>query len=190
MVVKVPSKFQSTPVDLIAALEDIEVAVVRRAKVHGGLTVTIKEAPVVVVPPPAPARGDRAAAPVVVPRTHVEAHEGDKTVHLMPKAATRGDVAAALGALGLTTRELASVLEALRTLVRSRLRWWSNERRNRPGPTNLTTRPAPETKTNRLGHRSGRWDRARGAHREGPGQAARERECQAHDAGEEILTVP
>jgi flagellar P-ring protein precursor FlgI len=132
--VKIPAKFQKSPVDLIAALEDIDVGVVRRARVvvsertqtivaggdvrlspavvvHGGLTIVVKENPVVSQPTAPLAKGTT----VVVPRTQVDVSEGDKTVRLVPQAATLADVAAALGALGLSPRELAGVLEALRT---------------------------------------------------------------------------
>lgn len=134
VIVKVPAKYLKTPVDLIAALEDIEVGVVRRARVvvsertqtivaggdvrlsaavvvHGGLTIVVKEAPVVVQPTAPLTKGTTA----VVPRTQIDVTEGEKTVGLVPQAATLADVAAALGALGLSPRELAGVLEALRT---------------------------------------------------------------------------
>jgi flagellar P-ring protein FlgI len=132
--VKVPAAYAKNTVELIAGLEELDVALVRRARVvlsertqtivaggdvrlspavvvHGGLTIVVKETPQV-VQPIAPATKGKT---VVAPRTQIDVHEGDKSVRLMPKAATLADVASALGALGLSPRELASVLEALRT---------------------------------------------------------------------------
>ena len=51
---------------------------------------------------------------VVVPRTEIEANEGTRSVAYVPAAPTLADVASALGTLGLTPRELGSVLQALR----------------------------------------------------------------------------
>ena len=135
VVVKVPDKYKAKPVELVALLEDIEVATVRKARVvvsertqtivaggdvriapavvvHGGLTIVVKEAPAV-SQPVAPLTGGKTA---VVPHSDVTTMEtGDKTVRYVPGSATLADVATALGTLGLTPRELASVLEALRT---------------------------------------------------------------------------
>ncbi len=133
VVVKVPAKFDKNTVELVAALEDVEVGTVRKARVvvsertqtivaggdvrlspavvvHGGLTIVVKEAPIV-VQPNAPLTNGQTA---VVPRTQIEANEGDKTVRYMQPSATLADVASALGSLGLSPRELASVLQALR----------------------------------------------------------------------------
>ena len=128
--VKLPAAYASKPVELIAVLEELEVETVRRARIvvsertqtivaggdvrlapsvviHGGLTIIVKDAHPA-APPAAPAPRAGAAPPPAV-----EVKEGDKTVHLVPRAATLSDVAAALGALGLNPRELTSVLEAL-----------------------------------------------------------------------------
>ncbi len=120
---------------LLALLEEIEVTTVRKARVvvsertqtivaggdvrispavvvHGGLTIVVKEAPVV-SQPKTPLTGGTTA---VVKTSDVEVKEStDTSVKYMPGAATLADVATALGTLGLTPRELASVLEALRT---------------------------------------------------------------------------
>lgn len=134
VVIKVPAAYTGKHVELIAGLEALEIETVRRARVvlsertqtivaggdvrlspavvvHGGLTIVVKEAPQV-SQPTAPLGG---GTTVVTPKSQVDVHEGDKTVRLMPKAATLADVASALGALGLSPRELTSVLEALRT---------------------------------------------------------------------------
>lgn len=133
IVVKVPAAYAQKTVELVAGIEALDVETVRRARVvlsertqtivaggdvrlspavvvHGGLTIIVKETPQVSQPAPL-ARG----ATTVVPKTQIDVSEGDKTVRHMKGAATLADVASALGALGLTPRELASVLEALRT---------------------------------------------------------------------------
>jgi flagellar P-ring protein precursor FlgI len=134
VIVKIPTQYVTSPVSLIAVLEEVEVGVVRRARVvvsertqtivaggdvrlspavvvHGGLTIVVKETPTVSQPTAPFGKGTTA----VVPRTQIDVSEGDKTVRLTPQAATLADVASALGALGLSPRELAGVLEALRT---------------------------------------------------------------------------
>jgi flagellar P-ring protein precursor FlgI len=132
--VKIPAAYTKKPVELIAKLEEVEVATIRKARVvvsertqtivaggdvrlsaavvvHGGLTIVVNEAPHVSQPVAPFGTGQTQ----VVPRTDIQTSEGDKTVRLTPKAATLADVASALGALGLSPRELASVLEAMRT---------------------------------------------------------------------------
>lgn len=134
VLVKVPDKYKAKPVELIALLEDLDVAMTRKARVvvsertqtivaggdvriapavviHGGLTIVVKETPKVSQPATALAPGKT----VVVPQSDVKVTEADKGVRYMPGAATLADVATALGALGLSPRELTSVLEALRT---------------------------------------------------------------------------
>jgi flagellar P-ring protein FlgI len=132
--VKVPAGFETKHVELMAALEDIEVTPVRRARVvinertgtivaggdvrlnaaavvHGNLTITVKEAPVVSQPTAAFGTGSTA----VVNRSDVKVDEGKKDVTYMKAQPTLADVASALGSLGLSPRELTGVLQALRT---------------------------------------------------------------------------
>lgn len=132
--VKVPNGFESKPVELMAALEDLEVATVRRARVvinertgtivaggdvrlnaaaivHGSLTITVKETPVASQPTAPFSSGGTTA---VLPRSDVKVDDPKKDVAYMKPAPTLADVAAALGALGLSPRELAGVLQALR----------------------------------------------------------------------------
>jgi flagellar P-ring protein precursor FlgI len=54
------------------------------------------------------------AATKIVPRSKVEVKEQDNTIKSIPKAATVGDVAAALAALGAKPRDLVSILRALK----------------------------------------------------------------------------
>jgi flagellar P-ring protein precursor FlgI len=132
--VKVPAEYTTRIVDLIALLEELEVVPVRRARVvinertgtivaggdvrlspvavvHGNLTIVVKEAPQA-VQPVAPLGG---GTTVVVPRTDIHADEGNRELTYVPAAATLADVTSALRTLGLSPRELASVLQALRS---------------------------------------------------------------------------
>ena len=136
VIVKVPDKYKTKPVELLALLEDVEVTPVRKAKVvvsertqtivaggdvrispavvvHGGLTIVVKEQ-AAVSQPAAPMTTGKTA---VVQQSDVTTKEKgpENSVKYVPGAATLADVASALGALGLTPRELASVLESLRT---------------------------------------------------------------------------
>ncbi|MBI5513513.1 MAG: flagellar basal body P-ring protein FlgI [Deltaproteobacteria bacterium] len=119
-------------VGFLAALEELEVVPLRRARVvlnertgtivaggdvrlapaavvHGGLTVVVRETPAVSQPA---ALG--AGTTVVVPGTEVTAEEPTRSATLLPAAPTLADVARTLNRLGLSPRELGSVLEALR----------------------------------------------------------------------------
>lgn len=51
---------------------------------------------------------------MVTQRTDIEAGEGHRSIVYVPAAPTLADVASALGTLGLSPREMASVLQALR----------------------------------------------------------------------------
>jgi flagellar P-ring protein precursor FlgI len=131
--VVVPPSFQGRLVELVAELEELEVTPVRRARivvnertgtivaggdvrlapsaiVHGALTIVVKEAPT----PSQPTAPFGAGTTVVTPKSDVMTHESAKPVAYLGKAASLADVASALSALGLSTRELTSVLQALR----------------------------------------------------------------------------
>jgi flagellar P-ring protein precursor FlgI len=131
--VKIPSEYTSRLVDFIAALEDLEVTPLRRARVvinertgtivaggdvrlapvalvHGSLTIVVKETPTV-SQPIAPLTG---GTTVVVPRTEIQSSEGNRSMVYVPAAPTLADVASALGTMGLSPRDMASVLQALR----------------------------------------------------------------------------
>ncbi|MCW5817652.1 MAG: flagellar basal body P-ring protein FlgI [Labilithrix sp.] len=130
--VKVPAGFENKTVDLMAQLEDIEVTPVRRARVvinersgtivaggdvrlapavivHGNLTITVKETPIASQPQAMFGTGRTE----VLQRSDIKTEE-KKDVTYMKGAPTLADVSAALGALGLSPRELAGVLQALR----------------------------------------------------------------------------
>lgn len=152
VIVKIPAKFKDDTVGLIAKLEDIEVATVKKARVvinektgtivaggdvrlapaaivHGGLTIVVKD-PAAPRPAAAPApaaaakgkgaKGKQSAAAAAAPAAPAPAAapgvggEG-APVRYLKGAASLSDVAAALGTLGLSARDLASVLSTLRT---------------------------------------------------------------------------
>lgn len=131
--VRVPTGYEGKPVELMAALEDLEVTPVRRARVvinertgtivaggdvrlapaavvHGNLTIVVKETPLVSQPVAPFGTGTTA----IVPRSDIKVDEPKKDVTYMKAAPTLADVATALGSLGLSPRELAGVLQALR----------------------------------------------------------------------------
>jgi flagellar P-ring protein precursor FlgI len=131
--VKVPTDYAAKIVDLVALLEDLEVVPVRRARVvinertgtivaggdvrlspvaivNGNLTIVVKETPHA----SQPVAPFGAGTTVVVPKTEIEANEGNHGMAYLPAAPTLSDVASALGTLGLSPRELGSVLQALR----------------------------------------------------------------------------
>jgi flagellar P-ring protein precursor FlgI len=133
VLVKIPESYMKRTVELAAKIEEIDVAPVRRARVvvsertgtivaggdvrlapsvvvNGGLTIVVKEAPVVSQPPPLTAGGKAE----VVPRTDITTQESKGPVQYVPEAPALADVASALGRLGLAPRELISVVEALR----------------------------------------------------------------------------
>lgn len=130
----IPEAFKDRIVDLIAELEEIEVVPIRRARVvinertgtivaggdvrlapaavvHGALTIVVKES-LSASQPTAPFGSG--GSTVVVPRSEVLTHEPTKPVAYLNQAASLADVASALSALGLSTRELTSVLQAMR----------------------------------------------------------------------------
>jgi flagellar P-ring protein FlgI len=132
--VQVPAEYTNKLVELVSILEDIEVVPVRRARVvinertgtivaggdvrlspvavvHGSLTIVVKETPQASQPIAAFGTGST----VVVPKTDIQTGEGGRSMVYVPAAPTLADVAATLSALGLSPRELASVLQALRS---------------------------------------------------------------------------
>ncbi len=131
--VRIPPEYTAHLVDFVAALEELEVIPLRRARVvidertgtivaggdvrlapvavvHGSLTIVVKETPTVSQPGPLA----RAGTTAVVPRTEIETSEGNRSMVYVPAAPTLADVASALGTMGLSPREMASVLQALR----------------------------------------------------------------------------
>ena len=130
--VKLPAEFATRVVDFVAELEEIEIVPLRRARViinertgtivaggdvrlspvavvHGSLTIVVKETPTA-SQPTAPLAGTT----VVTPRTEIRTSEGNRAMTYVPAAPTLADVASGLSSLGLSPREMASVLQAVR----------------------------------------------------------------------------
>jgi flagellar P-ring protein precursor FlgI len=131
--VHLPAGYETRIVDFVAAIEDVEITPLRPARVvinertgtivaggdvrlapvavvHGSLTIVVKETPVASQPTAAFGQGTT----VVTPRSEISANEGNRSIIYVPAAPTLADVASALGTLGLSPREMAGVLQALR----------------------------------------------------------------------------
>jgi flagellar P-ring protein precursor FlgI len=78
---------------------------------HGNLTIQVKEEKQVSQPPPFAPRGSQT---VVVPKSEVTIKEEKGQLAVVPEGASIGDVVQALNALGVTPRDLISILQALR----------------------------------------------------------------------------
>ncbi|MEJ5226387.1 MAG: flagellar basal body P-ring protein FlgI [Thermodesulfovibrio sp.] len=130
----VPSAYRGNVLDFMAEVERIDVAIDVPARVvvnertgtvviganvriaptalaHGGLTITIKETPEVVQPPPLAPRG---AQTEVVPRTELKAEEKQASL-VEVQGSTVGELVKALNTLGVTPKDLISILQALKT---------------------------------------------------------------------------
>jgi len=87
--------------------EAVKIAAV--AVSHGNLALTIKETPKVSQPAPL-SQGET----TVVPRTELKVKEEQKRLSLVPAGNTIGDVVRGLNLLGVTPRDLISILQAIR----------------------------------------------------------------------------
>ncbi len=77
---------------------------------HGNLTITIKERKDVSQPAPFAPQG---AQTVVVPRSNVSVREEKSSLMVVPEGVSIGDVVQGLNALGVTPRDLISILQAI-----------------------------------------------------------------------------
>jgi flagellar P-ring protein precursor FlgI len=134
VLVRVPAEFQPRLPEFVARLESAVVRVDAPARVvinertgtvimgsqlriatvaiaHGNLTITVKEDKQVSQPPPLAPRG---AQTVVVPKSDVQVKEDRSQLVVVPEGASIGDVVQALNALGVTPRDLISILQAIR----------------------------------------------------------------------------
>ncbi|MCX8070288.1 MAG: flagellar basal body P-ring protein FlgI [Thermodesulfovibrionales bacterium] len=132
--INVPEEYKNKVVDLMAAIENIEVKVDNVAKVvvnertgtivigehvkispiamsHGGLTITIKTDQQVSQPSPLAPQG---AQTVVTPQTDLKVEE-KKAALTEIKGATIGQLVKALNALGVTPKDLVAILQAIKT---------------------------------------------------------------------------
>lgn len=129
----IPESYSDRTVEFIAALESLEVKPDVQAKVvlnertgtivmgenvristvavtHGNLSLVIKETPQVSQPAPFSKTGKT----VVVPRTDLKVEEENRRLMVMQEGASIGDVVRALNLLGVTPRDLISILQAVK----------------------------------------------------------------------------
>ena len=129
---KAPSELKDKPVELLSKLGDVDVDPVTSARVvinertgtivaggdvhlspvaiaQGGITISIQEAKQVVQP-----NAFAAGQTQVVQNSAVDAQEKGPALTYMKGAATLADVAQSLSTLGVSPRELASILQALK----------------------------------------------------------------------------
>ena len=130
--VKVPPFFKNNTSGFVTKIENLEVTPDTVARViidertgtivmgenvrlstvavaHGNLFVQIKEEPQVTQPAPL-AEGETA----IVPRTRVSVEEGEDRLLVVPKGIGIGDVVNALNSIGVTPRDLISILQAIK----------------------------------------------------------------------------
>lgn len=129
----IPEAYANRPVEFVAALERLEVKPDAQAKVvlnertgtivmgenvristvaitHGSLTLVIKETPLVSQPAPLSKTGETK----VVPRTDLKVEEDNRRLMVLQEGASIGDVVRALNLLGVTPRDLISILQAVK----------------------------------------------------------------------------
>jgi len=129
----IPEAYANRAVEFVAALERLEVKPDLQAKVvlnertgtivmgdnvristvavtHGSLSLVIKETPQVSQPAPLSRTGET----VVVPRTDLKVVEENRRLMVMQEGASIGDVVRALNLLGVTPRDLISILQAVK----------------------------------------------------------------------------
>ncbi len=87
--------------------ENVKISTV--AVAHGALFIQIKEEPL--PSQPEPLSGGQT---VVVPRTRISVEEGQDKLLIIPKAVKLGEVVNALNAIGVTPRDLISILQAIK----------------------------------------------------------------------------
>lgn len=129
----IPDAYASRAVEFVAALERLEIKPDIQAKVvlnertgtivmgdnvristvavtHGSLTLVIKETPQVSQPAPLSKTGETK----VVPRTDLKVEEENRRLMVLQEGASIGDVVRALNLLGVTPRDLISILQAVK----------------------------------------------------------------------------
>ncbi len=129
----IPDVYAKRPVEFVAALERLEVKPDTTSKVvlnertgtivmgesvristvaitHGSLSLIIKETPQVSQPNPLSSAGETK----VVGRTDVKVEEENRRLMVLQEGATIGDVVRALNQMGVTPRDLISILQAIK----------------------------------------------------------------------------
>ncbi len=89
--------------------ENVRISTV--AVTHGSLTLVIKETPQVSQPSPLSKTGETK----VVPRTDLKVEEDNRRLMVLQEGASIGDVVRALNLLGVTPRDLISILQAVKS---------------------------------------------------------------------------
>jgi len=130
----IPEAYMNRAVEFVAALERLEVKPDSQAKVvlnertgtvvmgenvristvavtHGSLTLVIKETPQVSQPSPLSKTGETK----VVPQTDLKVAEEGRQLMVMQEGASIGDVVRALNLLGVTPRDLISIIQAIKS---------------------------------------------------------------------------
>ncbi len=130
----IPEAYANRPVEFVAAMELLEVKPDVPAKVvlnertgtivmgdnvrvstvavtHGSLSLVIKETPQVSQPAPFSKTGETK----VVPRTDLKVEEENRRLMVLQEGASIGDVVRALNLLGVTPRDLISILQAIKS---------------------------------------------------------------------------
>ncbi|MEI7817823.1 MAG: flagellar basal body P-ring protein FlgI, partial [Desulfuromonadales bacterium] len=129
----IPEAYSNRAVEFVAALERLEITPDLLARVvlnertgtivmgesvristvavtHGSLTLVIKETPQVSQPGPLGKTGETK----VVPRTDMKVEEDNRRLMVLQEGASIGDVVRALNMLGVTPRDLISILQAVK----------------------------------------------------------------------------
>ena len=132
--VKVPKLYKDNTSSFVTRIENLDVTPDSEAKViidertgtivmgenvkissvavaHGALFVQIKEEEVVSQPPPL---APESAKTVTLSRTRVAAGEGEDKLLIIPKSISLGDVVKGLNSIGVTPRDLISILQAIK----------------------------------------------------------------------------
>jgi flagellar P-ring protein FlgI len=132
LVVRLPSDYDSRPIQFLSRMENLQIqpdskarivinertgtivigAQVRLSKVavaHGNIRLTIKESPYVSQPGPF-SYGET----VVVPDTEIDFHEDKTSFVVMEQGVSVGDLAGALNALGVTSRDVIAIFQAIK----------------------------------------------------------------------------
>lgn len=128
-----PEIYANRAVEFVAALETLEVKPDAQSKVvlnertgtvvmgesvristvavtHGSLSLVVKETPLVSQPAPLSLTGETK----VVPRTDLKVNEENRRLMVLEEGASIGDVVRALNLLGVTPRDLISILQAVK----------------------------------------------------------------------------
>ncbi len=133
LVVRLPSDYDSRPVQFLSRLENLQIEPDRKAKIvinertgtivigaqvrlakvavaHGNIKLTIKESPYVSQPEPFSPGGET----VVVPDTEIDFQEDKTGFVVMEEGVSVGDLAGALNAIGVTPRDVIAIFQAIK----------------------------------------------------------------------------